>query len=101
MRCSTVYKYILLICHALAHKDKLLKTYISLPSGARLANIIASFHNITRLPNMSGAIDGIHCKLNEKPPKSFIMGDYCVNMIFIVFYCKVYVIVRRFFGMYV
>jgi hypothetical protein len=96
-----MYKCTLLICHALAHKDILLKTYISLPSGARLANIIASFHNITGLPNMCGAIDGTHCKLNEKPSKSFIPGDYCVDMIFIVFYCKVYVIVRRFFGMYV
>ena len=73
---STVYKYTLLICHALADKDKLLKTYISLPSGVRLANIIASFHNITRPPNICGAIDGTHCQLNRKPPQSFTPGDY-------------------------
>jgi hypothetical protein len=71
-----VYKYTLLICHALADKDNLLKTYISLPSGARLANIIACFHNITGLPNMCGAINGTHCKLNLKPPQSFTPGDY-------------------------
>ena len=52
-----MYKYTLLICHALADKDKLLKFYISIPSGARLANIIVGFHNITGLPNMRGAID--------------------------------------------
>ena len=36
----TEYKYTLLICHALANKDKLLKNYITIPSGARLVNII-------------------------------------------------------------
>ena len=75
-RSSIVYKYTLLICHASANKDKLLKTYISLHSGARLVNIIADFHNITGLPNMCGAIDGTHCKLNRKPPQSFTPGDY-------------------------
>ena len=74
---SIVYRYTLLMCHALADKSKLLKTYISLPLGARLANIIAAFYNITRLPNMCGAIDKTHCKLNRKPPQSFIPSDYC------------------------
>ena len=71
-----MYKYTLLICYALADKDKLLKTYISLPSSARLANIIADFYNITGLPNMCGAVHGTHCKLNRKPPQSFIPCDY-------------------------
>ena len=73
---SIVYKYTLLICDALADEDKLLKTYISLPSGARLANIIAGFYNIMRLPNMCGAIYKTHCKLNRKPPQSFIPSNY-------------------------
>ena len=73
---SIVNKFTLLICHALADKDKLLKTYISLPSGARLANIIAGFHNIYGPLNICGAIDGTHCKLNRKPPQSSIQGDY-------------------------
>ena len=57
--------FTVLICHALADKNKLLKTYISLPSCARLANIIAGFHNIIGLSNMCGAIDKTHCKLNQ------------------------------------
>ena len=60
---STVYKFTLLICHTLADNDKLLEIYISIPSGARLVNIIAAFHNITGLANMCGTIDGTHCKL--------------------------------------
>jgi hypothetical protein len=99
---STVYKYTLLICHALADKDKLLKTYIIIPSGARLANIISGFHNITGLPNMCGAIDETHCKLNKKNHHNHLSQVIIgVDMIFIVFYCKMYVIGRRFFGMYV
>ena len=82
---SIVYKYILLICHALADKDKLVKTYIKLPSSARLANVIANFHNFIGLPNICGAIDGTHCTLNRKPPQSFILGDYwCRHDIYIV-----------------
>ena len=65
---SIMYKYILLVCHALADRDKLLKKNISIPTCARLANIIVDFHNITGLPDMCGAIYGTHCKLHRKPP---------------------------------
>lgn len=74
-RGSTVYKYTLLKCHPLADKDKLLRSYINIPLGFRLANIIASFHN-TGLSNMCGAIDETHWTLHHKPPQLFIPGNY-------------------------
>lgn len=80
-----VYKYTLLICHALVDKDKLLRNYISIPSCARVANVIVASHNVTGLPNMCGAINNIHCKLYREPSQSFILGDYwCRHYIYSV-----------------
>ena len=72
-----VHKYIWLICHALAEKDELLRNYISIILGARLANVIAGFHNVIGLLKfMCGVIVGTHCKLYRKPPQPLIRGDY-------------------------
>ena len=98
---SIVHKYALFICHALVDKDKMLKKKVCIPSGARLANILACFHNIIGLLNMCGAIDGTHYKLYRKSPQSFIPRDYwCRHDICSVLLQGVCDI-EKLFGMYV
>jgi hypothetical protein len=75
---TTVLKYLMLICNALADKDKLYPHFIAIPSsGRRLKDIIRGFHRITKLPQICGAIDGSHVKLYKKPPTKYILADYC------------------------
>ena len=73
---TTILKYLMLICNALADKDKLYPQFIAIPSGRRLKDIIRGFHRITKLPQICGAIDGSHVKLYRKPPTKYTPADY-------------------------
>jgi hypothetical protein len=73
---TTVLKYLMLICNALANKDKLYPQFIVIPTGRRLKDIIRGFHRITKLPQICGAIDGSHVKLYRKPPTKYTPADY-------------------------
>ena len=64
---TIIFKYTRLVCKILADNDKLYYKYISIPSDARLQQIMKGFFDITKLPEMYGAIDGSHIKLAYKP----------------------------------
>ena len=66
----------MLICNALADKDKLYPQFIAIPTGRRLKDIIRGFHRVTKLPQICGAIDGSHVKLYRKPPTKYTPADY-------------------------
>ena len=66
---STLKKYIDIVCDILTNRDKLFNTYISIPSGVWLQAIIEDFRDITGLPNIYSAIDGIHILLIDHPKK--------------------------------
>ena len=72
----TVLKYLMLICNALADKNKLYPQFIAILTGRRLKDVIQGFHHITKLPQICGAIDGSHVKLYIKPPTKYTPKDY-------------------------
>ena len=57
---TTILKYLMFICNALADKDKLYLQFIAIPIGMRLKDIIRGFHRIIKLPQICGVIDGSH-----------------------------------------
>lgn len=59
-RLSIIRKYTLIICRILYSRNGLFGTYIHAPRGHRLMNIICRFRDLTGLPNVVSAIDGIH-----------------------------------------
>jgi hypothetical protein len=73
---TTVREYTEAICAALADPQKLMRRYISTPTGATLRRIIAEFKELTNIDNMCGAIDGSHIKLSKKPDIRFTPADY-------------------------
>jgi hypothetical protein len=75
---STVRKYVDLIYDVLISRDKLFSECISIPIGARLEGIIGEFREITRLPNICGAIDGTHIPLADHPNwrVTLVHGDF-------------------------
>ena len=73
---TTVLKYLMFICNALADKDKLYPQFIVIPTGRRLKDIIHGFHCITKLPQICGVIDIAHVKLYRKPPTNYTLADY-------------------------
>ena len=73
---TTVLKYLMLICNALADKDKLYPQFIALPTSRILKDIIRGFHRVTKLPQICGVIDGSHVKLYRKPPTKYTPAYY-------------------------
>lgn len=73
---STVRKYCAIICRILAHPSMAQRFYISVPSGNRLAKIMEDYQAITGLPQIAGAIDGSHIKLERKPPHKYFPAQY-------------------------
>ena len=67
---STITKYMYLIVKALCSREMFAKVNIVVPSGHRLSTIIADFKTITSLPNLCGAVDGTHIKLQQRKPSS-------------------------------
>jgi len=58
---STIRKYTMIVCRALGSgENDLFFQFIHTPSGNMHQSIIKKFRNITRLPNIAGAIDDIH-----------------------------------------
>ena len=57
-------------------KNKLFFRFIQVPTGERLQNVIQGFTDLTGLPNMCGAIDGSHIKLQKRPPLDRAPTDY-------------------------
>ena len=65
---STICKYTDIVCRVLSSRDRgLFITYIYTPVGDRLHDIMERFRNSMRLPNICGAIDGIHIPLARRP----------------------------------
>ena len=69
---TSILKYLMLTCNALADKDILYPQFIAIPTSKRLKYIIRGFHRITKLPQICGAIDGSHVKLYKKPPQNIL-----------------------------
>ncbi len=68
---SIVRKYVNIV---LCNKDKLFDKYIKTSTKDRLLNIIQQFEDLTRLPNICGAIDGTHIPLAEGSNKRYIIA---------------------------
>ena len=82
---TTVLKYLMLICNALADKDKLYPQFIAIPTGRRLKYIIGGLHCITKLPQICGDIDGSHVRLYMTPPTKYTPANYwCQHDVHIV-----------------
>jgi hypothetical protein len=73
---TTVHEYTHLMCSILADHTKLLRKYITVPSGSRLQRIIAKFKDLTAIDNFAGAIDGSHIKLHRKPANKYYPAEY-------------------------
>ena len=68
---TTVLKYLLLICNALADKHKSYAQFIIILTHVRLKDIIHGFHRIIKLPQICSVIDGYYVKLYRKPLKKY------------------------------
>ena len=68
---STIRKYTFIICCVLASQEGMFYHFIHTPTGDKLQSIIEKFRNITRLPNIAGAIDGTHIPLTYRPTRRF------------------------------
>ena len=97
----TVLKYLMLICNALADKDKLYPQFIVIRTGRRLKNIIRYFHRKTKLPQICGVIDGSHVKLYMKPPQNILRQIIGVDTMYIQYCYKESVIAIEIFWMFV
>ena len=65
---STIRKYTNIVCRVLSSRDRgLFTTYIHTSTGDRLYDIMERFRNSMGLPNICGAIDGIHIPLARRP----------------------------------
>ena len=71
---STIRKYVDIVCDILCDGDKLFSQFISIPTGDRLKDIISDFQDLTRMPNICGAIDGTHIPLAENPSKRITLA---------------------------
>lgn len=71
---ATVVQYTKLVTSVLA--NELYPSYIQIPEGPRLIQIIREFKELTGLDNMCGAVDGSHIKLSTKPPSRYTPADY-------------------------
>jgi hypothetical protein len=71
---STIRKYVDIVCDVLIDKDKLFNKYISIPSCQHLKDVIVCFENLKCIPNICGAIDGIHILLANLPSKKFTLA---------------------------
>jgi hypothetical protein len=62
---AIVWKYVQIVVNILSNASKfpIYDKYIRIPTGKRLQTIIDRFHARTGLPNICGAIDGIHIPL--------------------------------------
>ena len=67
---SIIRKYTLIVCKVLPCQDGLFSTYIHVPRRYRLVDTIWKFREITSLPNVVGAIDGIYIPLSSRPQRS-------------------------------
>lgn len=73
---STIRKYTTIIYRVLCHDSMFRQFGIIVPTGDRLAKIMADFQAITGLPQIVGAIDGSHIRLQKKPAKQFFPSQY-------------------------
>ncbi len=75
---STIHKYVDIMCDVLCNKDKLLDKYIKTPTRDHLLHIIQQFEDLTRLPNLCGAIVGTHIPLAERSNRRYTIAviDY-------------------------
>ena len=70
---STIHKYTDIVCGVLSSRNQgLFTTYIHTPIGNRLHDIMERFRNSTQLPNICGAIDGIHIPVARRPRSDLI-----------------------------
>ncbi len=78
MGALTIKKYVDIVYDVLIDKDKLFSKYINILSCQCLKDIIAYFENLTCIPNICEAIDGIHILLMDLPSKrvTFASGDF-------------------------
>jgi hypothetical protein len=85
---STIKEYVDIVCDVLIDKDNLFSKYINIPSCQHLKDIIAYFENLTCIPNICEAIDGIHILLVGLPSKrvTFASGDF-FNRKEVPYYC--------------
>ena len=72
---STIRKYVDIVCNILTNREKLFSHYIVIPSGDRLHGIINDFEELISLPNIYGAINGIHISLVGRPSKRIALAE--------------------------
>ncbi|MCO5587488.1 hypothetical protein L7F22_041437 [Adiantum nelumboides] len=73
---STIWNYTMIICHILSQHNMLARFHICIPEGATLKSIMDGFEAITGLPQVAGAIDGTHIRLQRKPSKDKFSAQY-------------------------
>lgn len=73
---STIRKYTRIICRVLCSESMFQRVRITVPTGQRLARIMSDFQAITSLPQIVGAIDGSHIRLQKKPAKQYFPAQY-------------------------
>ncbi len=75
---STIRNNVDIVCDVLIDKNKLFSKYISIPSCQHLKDVIVCFENLIGIPNICGAIDGIHILLANLPSKkvTLAIGDF-------------------------
>ena len=62
------------VCQVLV--DHFYDTYIKIPEGETLQEIMKGFENLTRIPYIWGAIDSTHICLSKKPKQQYELVDY-------------------------
>ncbi|MCO5563220.1 hypothetical protein L7F22_016857 [Adiantum nelumboides] len=73
---STIRKYVLIICRILSHNAFFQRYGICVSEGERLTKTMEDYEAITGLPQIAGAIDGSHIRLQRKPAKQYYPAQY-------------------------
>jgi hypothetical protein len=71
IRAPTIRKYVHIVCDILYDKDKLFGKYINMFLKMQPLRVIHQYQEFIGLPNICGAIDGIHISLIEKPSRGY------------------------------
>ncbi len=98
----TIRKYTKIIINALAHN--IFPKYIHTLSGEQLCRIIKSLETLLGCKTWPTCIDGCHIPLHEKPNERKTPTTrefYDQNSFHVFYYYKLYMILVKFFGMFI